>query len=85
MGGIEAAELQASFVKIPTVTRIRILFFYSSNVRYSPEEENRQLEKLCYQVGLVHSPNATVNSRYVDVGPAMGPRDSLKPDRRDLT
>jgi hypothetical protein len=40
------AKLQASYVKIHSATKIRILFFYPSIVRYSLEEENRQLEKL---------------------------------------
>ena len=39
-------ELPGSFVKIRGATKIRIPFFYPSIVRYSPEEENRQLEKL---------------------------------------
>jgi hypothetical protein len=42
----KAAELPGSFVKIPRARRTRILFFYPSIVRYSLEEENRQLEKL---------------------------------------
>ena len=42
LGVIVAAELQASFAKIRGATRIRILFLYWD----SPEEENRQLEKL---------------------------------------
>jgi len=46
LGVIEVAELPGSFVKIHSVTKIRTLFFYLSIVRYSREEENRQLEKL---------------------------------------
>jgi hypothetical protein len=46
LGVIEVAELLASYAKIHGATKIRILFFYPSIVRYSPEEENRQLEKL---------------------------------------
>jgi hypothetical protein len=42
LGVIVAAELQVSFAKIRGATRIRILFLYWD----SPEEENRQLEKL---------------------------------------
>ena len=30
--------------------------------RYSPEEENRQLEKLCYQVDSVHPTQQLINS-----------------------
>jgi hypothetical protein len=41
-----AATLQQTFVRIHGATKIRILFFYPSIVRYSREEENRQLEKL---------------------------------------
>jgi len=47
-GGMKAAELRATFVKIHSAIRIRTLFFYPSTV--SPEEENRQLEKPYYQV-----------------------------------
>jgi hypothetical protein len=46
LGIIEVAELLASCAKIHGVTKIRILFFYPSTVRYSPAEENRRLEKL---------------------------------------
>jgi hypothetical protein len=35
----EVAELQESFVKIRSATKIRTLFFYPSIVRYSPEDE----------------------------------------------
>jgi len=63
LGVIEVAELPASCAKIISAPKIRILFFYPSTVRYSPEEENRRLEKLCCQVGLVHSLDATVNFR----------------------
>ncbi len=43
---IEVAELPGSFVKIRSATKIRIPFFSQSTVGYSPEEEDRQLEKL---------------------------------------
>jgi hypothetical protein len=43
---IMAAKLRASFAQIPSATKIRILFFSQSTVGYSPEEENRRLEKL---------------------------------------
>jgi len=46
LGVIEVAGPLASYAKIHGVTKIRILFFYPSIVRYSPEEESRQLEKL---------------------------------------
>ena len=46
LGVIEDAEPREIFVKIRSATKIRILFFYPSIVRYSPEEEHRQLEKL---------------------------------------
>jgi hypothetical protein len=46
LGNIMAATLQQTFVRIHGATKIRILFFYPSIVRYSREEENRQLEKL---------------------------------------
>jgi hypothetical protein len=36
----------AGELKIRGATKIRILFFNPSIVRYSPEEENRRLEKL---------------------------------------
>ena len=45
VGGHKGSELPGSFVKISSATKIRILFFYSFNVGYSQEEENRQLEK----------------------------------------
>jgi hypothetical protein len=38
-------ELLESCVEIHGATKIRILFFYPSIVRYSREEENRQLER----------------------------------------
>jgi hypothetical protein len=57
-----AVKLRESFAQIHSATKMQILFFYPSTVERSPEEENRQLEKLYYQVGLVHSPKATVNS-----------------------
>jgi hypothetical protein len=43
-----AAELQESFAQIQSVTRTQILFFYPSIVRYSQEEENRQLRKTSF-------------------------------------
>jgi hypothetical protein len=46
LGSMMVVELPGSFVKIRGATKIRILFFYPSIVRYSPQEENRQLEKL---------------------------------------
>jgi hypothetical protein len=45
-GGIRAAVVPASFAKIPTAIKIPTLFFYLPIVRFSPEEENRQLRKL---------------------------------------
>jgi len=42
LGIIEVAELPGSCAKIRSATKIRILFLYWD----SPEEENRQLEKL---------------------------------------
>jgi hypothetical protein len=45
-GGIEVAELPGSFVQIRVATKILIIFFYPSIVRYSQAEENRQSEKL---------------------------------------
>lgn len=65
LGGMTVAELLESFVKIPIAIKTQILFSYPSIVTYGPEEENRQLEKLYYQVGLLYSPNATVNFRQV--------------------
>ena len=62
LGVIEVAELPASCAKIISAPKIRILFFYPSTVRYSPEEENRQLEKLYYQAGLIHLPKGTALS-----------------------
>jgi len=41
-GNIVAATPQQTFVKIHSATKMRILFLYWD----SPEEENRQLEKL---------------------------------------
>jgi hypothetical protein len=38
------AARRESFVRIHSVTRIRILFFYHSIVRFNPAEESRQLE-----------------------------------------
>jgi hypothetical protein len=49
LGVMEAAKPQASFEKIRSATKIRILFFYPSIVRFSLAKENRQLEKLCYR------------------------------------
>jgi hypothetical protein len=46
LGVTEVVELPESFVKIRSATKIRILFFYPFTVRCSPEEENRQSEKL---------------------------------------
>jgi hypothetical protein len=46
LGITEVAGLRASCAKIRGATKTRILFFYPSIVRYSLEEENRQLEKL---------------------------------------
>gem|GEM_PF-1902974 len=46
LGVIEVAELPGSCAKIISAPKIRILFFYPSTVRYSPEEENRRSEKL---------------------------------------
>ena len=40
LGGMMAAKPQGSFVKIPGATKIRILFFYPSTVRYNLAEEN---------------------------------------------
>jgi len=40
------AELQENFAQIQSVTKTRILFFYQSIVRSSPEDENRRSEKL---------------------------------------
>jgi hypothetical protein len=40
------AQLPGIFAKIRGVIKIRIFFFYPSIVVCSPEEENRQLEKL---------------------------------------
>src|SRR6266481_7142983 len=45
-GIIEVAELPGSCVKIRSVIKIRIFFFYPPIAAYSREEENRQLEKL---------------------------------------
>ena len=45
-GIIEVAELPGSCAKIRSVIKIRIFFFYPPIAGYSPEEENRQLEKL---------------------------------------
>jgi hypothetical protein len=45
-GIIEVVELPGSCAKIRSVIKIRIFFFYPPIVAYSPEEENRQLEKL---------------------------------------
>ena len=42
LGIIEVAKLQASYAKIHSATKIRILFLYWD----SPAKENRQLEKL---------------------------------------
>jgi hypothetical protein len=52
LGVIEVAKLPGSCVKIHGAAKIRILFFYPSTAEYSPEEENRQLEK----------PHLTLNS-----------------------
>ena len=52
VGITEVAELPASCAEIRSATKIRILLFSQSTVGYSPEEENRQLEKYC-QVGLI--------------------------------
>jgi hypothetical protein len=46
LGVTEVATLQGIFVKIRGAIKIPILFFYPPIVRYSPEEENRQLENL---------------------------------------
>jgi hypothetical protein len=43
-----AATLPQTYAKIRSATKIRILFFYRSIVRSSPEEENRQSEKPVY-------------------------------------
>src|SRR4030095_7265950 len=43
---MEVAELQESCARIRGATKTRTLFFYLSIVRYSPDEENRQSEKL---------------------------------------
>jgi hypothetical protein len=51
----------AGFVEIRSVTKIQILFFYTSIARYDLEEENRRLEKPHYQIDLVHSSNATIS------------------------
>jgi hypothetical protein len=41
-----AVTLQQTFVRIHTATKILILFFYRSIVRFSLAKENRQSEKL---------------------------------------
>jgi hypothetical protein len=45
-GSMMVVELRGSCAKIRSATKIRILFFYPSTVRFSQAEENRQLEKL---------------------------------------
>ena len=45
-GIIEGVKLPGSCAKIRSVIKIRIFFFYPPIAGYSPEEENRQLEKL---------------------------------------
>jgi hypothetical protein len=42
---IKDASCGESFVKNPTATKTRTLFFYPSIAGYSRGEENRQLEK----------------------------------------
>ena len=46
LGVMEVAELPGGCAKIQAATKIRILLFYPSTAGYSPEEENRQSEKL---------------------------------------
>jgi hypothetical protein len=55
-------ELRESFVQIHSATKMQILFFQPSTVVCSLEKENRQLEQLYYQAGLIHLPKGTALS-----------------------
>jgi hypothetical protein len=46
LGATKVAKPRGSFAKIPGAIKIRPFFFYPPIAGYSPEEENRQLEKL---------------------------------------
>ena len=56
---MKGVELRAIFAKTHSATKIPTLFFYHSIIRFSLAEENRQLEKLNYRVGLVRLADTT--------------------------
>jgi hypothetical protein len=52
LGVIEVAELPGSCARIHDATKTRILCFSQSTVGCSPEEENRQSEKLHFTLNV---------------------------------
>ena len=79
VGGHKGSELPGSFVKIPSATKIRILFFYSFNVGYSQEEENRLSEKLHSTLNVSRQKGAGLSP-----APHCGESDGLRGGGRGL-